>query len=275
MMNTIGFIGGGNMAESLIGGLLASGHKASLIHVSEPDTNRRSRLSTEYGVNCVQDNVELVDRADLLLFAVKPQMLHQVALPLRQSIQASQPLIISIAAGVRSADLEQWLGGGLAIVRVMPNTPALVRAGASGLYASHLVSNEQKNQAESIMRSVGLTVWLENEAQMDIVTALSGSGPAYIFRVIEAMENAATRAGLARETSRLLSIETVLGAAKLAMESEDSPAELRQKVTSPGGTTEQGLNQLEQGGIEQLFQNTIDAAIDRSREMGDELGADS
>ena len=274
-MNTIGFIGGGNMAESLIGGLLASGHKASLIHVSEPDTNRRSRLSSEYGVNCVQDNVELVDRADLLLFAVKPQMLHQVALPLRQSIQASQPLIISIAAGVRSADLEQWLGGGLAIVRVMPNTPALVRAGASGLYASHLVSNEQKNQAESIMRSVGLTVWLENEAQMDIVTALSGSGPAYIFRVIEAMENAATRAGLARETSRLLSIETVLGAAKLAMESEDSPAELRQKVTSPGGTTEQGLNQLEQGGIEQLFQNTIDAAIDRSREMGDELGADS
>lgn len=274
-MNTIGFIGGGNMAESLIGGLLASGHKASLIHVSEPDTNRRSRLSSEYGVNCVRDNVELVDRADLLLFAVKPQMLHQVALPLRQSIQASQPLIISIAAGVRSADLEQWLGGGLAIVRVMPNTPALVRAGASGLYASHLVSNEQKNQAESIMRSVGLTVWLENEAQMDIVTALSGSGPAYIFRVIEAMENAATRAGLARETSRLLSIETVLGAAKLAMESEDSPAELRQKVTSPGGTTEQGLNQLEQGGIEQLFQNTIDAAIDRSREMGDELGADS
>jgi len=274
-MNTIGFIGGGNMAESLIGGLLASGHKASLIHVSEPDTNRRSRLSTEYGVNCVQDNVELVDRADLLLFAVKPQMLHQVALPLRQSIQASQPLIISIAAGVRSADLEQWLGGGLAIVRVMPNTPALVRAGASGLYASHLVSNEQKNQAESIMRSVGLTVWLENEAQMDIVTALSGSGPAYIFRIIEAMENAATRAGLARETSRLLSIETVLGAAKLAMESEDSPAELRQKVTSPGGTTEQGLKQLEQGGIEQIFQNTIDAAIDRSREMGDELGADS
>ncbi|MDX2478655.1 MAG: pyrroline-5-carboxylate reductase [Gammaproteobacteria bacterium] len=274
-MNTIGFIGGGNMADSLIGGLLASGHKASFIHVSEPDTNRRSRLSSEYGVNCVQDNVELVDRADLLLFAVKPQMLHQVALPLRQSIQASQPLIISIAAGVRSADLEQWLGGGLAIVRVMPNTPALVRAGASGLYASHLVSNEQKNQAESIMRSVGLTVWLENEAQMDIVTALSGSGPAYIFRVIEAMENAATRAGLARETSRLLSIETVLGAAKLAMESEDSPAELRQKVTSPGGTTEQGLKQLEQGGIEQIFQNAIDAAIDRSREMGDELGAGS
>jgi pyrroline-5-carboxylate reductase len=146
-----------------------------------------------------------------------------------------------------------------------------VRAGASGLYANHRVSNEQKNQAESIMRSVGITVWLENESQMDIVTALSGSGPAYIFKVIEAMEEAATLAGLARETSRLLAIETVLGAAKLAVESEDSPAELRRKVTSPGGTTEQGLKQLEQGGIEKLFQSTINAAVDRAREMGDEL----
>ncbi|MEN8710854.1 MAG: pyrroline-5-carboxylate reductase [Arenicellales bacterium] len=270
-MNSIGFIGGGNMAESLIGGLLASGHKTSLIHVSEPDNNRRSRLLDKYGVNCVADNAELVERTDLLLFAVKPQLLQQIALPLRDIIQAKQPSIISIAAGVRSVDLEQWLGGELAIVRVMPNTPALVRAGASGLYANHRVSNEQKNQAESIMRSVGITVWLENESQMDIVTALSGSGPAYIFKVIEAMEEAATLAGLARETSRLLAIETVLGAAKLAVESEDSPAELRQKVTSPGGTTEQGLKQLEQGGIEQLFQSTINAAVDRSREMGDEL----
>lgn len=270
-MNSIGFIGGGNMAESLIGGLLASGHKTSLIHVSEPDNNRRSRLLDKYGVNCVADNAELVERTDLLLFAVKPQLLQQIALPLRDIIQANQPSIISIAAGVRSVDLEQWLGGELAIVRVMPNTPALVRAGASGLYANHRVSNEQKNQAESIMRSVGITVWLENESQMDIVTALSGSGPAYIFKVIEAMEEAATLAGLARETSRLLAIETVLGAAKLAVESENSPAELRQKVTSPGGTTEQGLKQLEQGGIEQLFQSTINAAVDRSREMGDEL----
>ena len=274
-MNSIGFIGGGNMAESLIGGLLASGHTASLIHVSEPEKSRRSRLLAEYGVHCVEDNNELVERADLLLFAVKPQLLQQVALPLRNRIQEKQSLIISIAAGVRSADLEQWLGGELAIVRVMPNTPALVRAGASALYANHRVGSEQKNQAESIIRSVGLTVWLDNEAQMDIVTALSGSGPAYIFRVIEAMEDAATRTGLARETSRLLAIETVLGAAKLAVESEDSPTELRQKVTSPGGTTEQGLKQLEQGGIEQLFENAINAAVDRAREMGDELSTGS
>ncbi len=190
-------------------------------------------------------------------------------------MQAKHPLIISIVAGVRSSDLDRWLGGGLAIVRVMPNTPALVRAGASGLYANHLVNSLQRDLAESILRSVGITVWLENEAQMDIVTALSGSGPAYIFRVIEAMEEVATRAGLERETSRLLAIETVLGAARLAMESDDTPAELRCKVTSPSGTTEKGLQQLELGNIEQLFDNAINAAIDRSREMGDELGADS
>jgi len=263
------------MAESLIGGLLASGHKASLINISEPDENRRDILQQKYGISCLESNIELVERSDLLLFAVKPQMLQQIALPLRQAVQSRQSIILSIAAGVRSADLEKWLGGGLAIVRVMPNTPALVRAGASGLYANHLVSDQQKNLAESVMRSVGLVVWLDNESQMDIVTALSGSGPAYIFRVIEAMENAATRSGLARETSRLLAIETVLGAAKLAVESDDSPAELRQKVTSPGGTTEQGLKQLEQGDIEKMFQNAINAAIDRSQQMGDELAADS
>lgn len=274
-MKNIGFIGGGNMSESLIGGLLASGHKATLIQVSEPDKNRRDLLQQKYKLNCLENNIELVERCDLILFAVKPQLLRQIALPLRQAVQQRKPTIISIAAGVRSEDLEKWLGGGLAIVRVMPNTPALVRAGASGLYANHLVNDQQKNLAESVMRSVGLTVWLENESQMDIVTALSGSGPAYVFRIIEAMENAATRSGLARETSRLLAIETVLGAAKLAVESNDTPAELRQKVTSPGGTTEQGLKQLEQGDIEKIFQNVINAAIERSREMGDELGADS
>jgi len=274
-MNKLGIIGGGNMAESLIGGLLASGHKASAIQVSEPDKDRREYLSTRYGINCLNNNSALVEQSDILLFAVKPQLLRQISEPLQQTVQAKCPLIISIAAGVRSSDLDRWLGGELAIVRVMPNTPALVRAGVSGLYANHLVNNSQRDLAESILRSVGMTVWLENEAQMDIVTALSGSGPAYIFRIIEAMEEAATRAGLERKTSRLLAIDTVLGAARLAVESEDTPAELRSKVTSPGGTTEKGLQQLEQGNIGQLFDNAINAAIDRSREMGDELGAES
>jgi pyrroline-5-carboxylate reductase len=273
-MNTIGFIGGGNMAESLIGGLLASGQTAASLFVSEPEAKRRDRLSETYGISCLENNIELAERVDLLLFAVKPQLLREVSLPLKSAVQSRHPLIISIAAGIRSTDLEQWLGGELPVVRAMPNTPALVRAGASALYANHLVSEQQKNLAESILRAVGLTVWLDNEAQMDIVTALSGSGPAYIFRVIEAMEDAATSVGLARETSRLLAIETALGAARLAVESGDSPAELRHKVTSPGGTTEQGLKKLEEGDIGRLFQNAIDAALSRSREMGEELGAD-
>jgi len=272
-MNTIGFIGGGNMAECLIGGLLASGQPASSLYVSEPDVKRRDWLSREYSIACLADNIEVAERADLVLFAVKPQLLQEVASPLQQAVQSRRPLIISIAAGIRSTDLERWLGGELPIVRVMPNTPALVRAGASALYANHMVDEQQKNHAESILRSVGLAVWLDNEAQMDVVTALSGSGPAYIFRVIEALEEAASRAGLARETSRLLAIETALGAARLAVESSDSPAQLRQKVTSPGGTTEQGLKKLEEGNIKQMFQNAIDAAAARSREMADELGA--
>ncbi len=260
------------MAESLLCGLLASGQKPSTIRVSEPDINRCKRLSEKYGISCIQDNTVLATESDILLLAVKPQLLRQVSEELKEAVQATQPLIISIAAGVRSNDLDTWLGTGLAIVRVMPNTPALVRAGASGLYANRLVSGQQREQAESILRSVGITVWLENEAQLDTVTALSGSGPAYIFRIIESMEEAATRAGLERETSRLLAIETVLGAAKLAMESDDSPAELRRKVTSPGGTTEKGLQQLELGKIDQLIENTLKAAIQRSIEMGDELG---
>ena len=262
------------MAECLIGGLLASGQLASSLYVSEPNEKRRDWLSREYGIVCLENNIELAERVDLLLFAVKPQLLREVASPLQQAVQSRQPLIVSIAAGIRSTDLERWLGGGLAVVRVMPNTPALVRAGASALYANHIVNEQQKNLAESILRSVGLTIWLDNEANMDIVTALSGSGPAYIFRVIEALEEAATRAGLARETSRLLAIETALGAARLAVESSDSPAELRLKVTSRGGTTEQGLKKLEEGNINQLFQDAIDAAAARSREMADELGVD-
>ncbi len=261
------------MAESLIGGLLASGETAASILVSEPDTHRCELLSTKYGIDCQSDNAALAEQSDLLLFAVKPQLFRQVAEPLKEAVQSKRPLIISIAAGVRSNDLDHWLGGGLAIVRVMPNTPALVRAGASGLYANHLVDGPQRDLAESILRSVGITVWLENEAQLDIVTALSGSGPGYIFRVIEAMEEAATRAGLAREVSRLLAIETVLGAARLAMESDDTPAELRHKVTSPGGTTEKGLQQLELSKIDQMFDNAIQAAINRSSELGDELGS--
>ncbi len=274
-MKTIGFIGGGNMAESLLGGLLASGREASSLLIAEPLAERREHLATRHGVECSADNLSVAQRADVLVFAVKPQVLREVAETLVEPVQLQKPLVVSIAAGIRSSDLERWLGGNLPVVRAMPNTPALVQAGASGLYANHHVTVQQRDIAESILRAVGLTVWLENENQLDIVTALSGSGPGYIFRVIEAMEKAAVEAGLAPQVSRLLTIETVLGAARLAMEADDSPAELRRKVTSPGGTTEQGLLQLEQADIDGMFRKAIDAAAARSREMADQLGEQS
>ena len=270
-MKTIGFIGGGNMAESLIGGLIASGQEATSISVYDTDQSRLDQLSNNYAVRYQDSNQQLADSCDLLVMAVKPQVLKSIAASIRKQVQANRPLVISIAAGIRSTSLEHWLGGEVPIVRVMPNTPALVGAGASGMFANHLVDEQMRDAAESLMRSVGLTVWLENESQIDIVTALSGSGPAYIFRVIEAMEEAATHAGLAEETSRLLAIETALGAARLAVEASDSPAQLRAKVTSPGGTTEQALKQLEQGNIGKLFDDAIKAAIQRAAEMAEEF----
>lgn len=273
-MKTIGFIGGGNMAESLIGGLLASGRKADSLLVSDPDNNRRSYLASKYGIASFASNDEVVAQSDLVLLAVKPQVLKDVAQSVAQAMQSKRPVIVSIAAGVRTGDLERWLGGELAIVRVMPNTPALVRAGAAGLYANPRVSEDQRNGAESILRSVGTTVWLDSETQMDAVTALSGSGPAFFFRVIEALERAATKAGLPADTSRLLAIETALGAAKLALEADESPAELRRRVTSPGGTTEAGLRELESGNIDELFDRTITAAANRSLELAEQLGND-
>jgi len=262
------------MAESLIGGLLASGRKADSLLVSDPDNNRRSYLASKYGIASFASNDEVVAQSDLVLLAVKPQVLKDVAQSVAQAMQSKRPVIVSIAAGVRTGDLERWLGGELAIVRVMPNTPALVRAGAAGLYANSRVSEDQRNGAESILRSVGTTVWLDSETQMDAVTALSGSGPAFFFRVIEALERAATKAGLPADTSRLLAIETALGAAKLALEADESPAELRRRVTSPGGTTEAGLRELESGNIDELFDRTITAAANRSLELAEQLGND-
>jgi pyrroline-5-carboxylate reductase len=273
-MKTIGFIGGGNMAESLIGGLLASGREAATLLVSDPEDARLSYLTDKYGITALASNDEVVAQSDVVLIAVKPQVMRDVSLSMAQSVQSKQPLIVSIAAGIRIGDLERWLGGELAVVRVMPNTPALVRAGAAGLYANQRVNEDQRNDAESILRAVGTTVWLDNEEQMDIVTALSGSGPAFFFRIIEALERAATRAGLPADTSRLLAIETALGSARLALEADESPEELRRRVTSPGGTTEAGLGVLESGNIDELFVKTIAAAASRSVELAEELGAD-
>jgi len=208
-----------------------------------------------------------VEQAKVVVLAVKPQVMPGVAKELAQVVQATRPLVISIAAGVRVESLDAWLGGDVALVRTMPNTPAMIQTGATALFASTEVSESQANLAESIMRAVGLIQWVEDEAMLDTVTALSGSGPAYFFLVMEILEHAATQLGLPQETARLLTLQTALGAARMALESEDSTAVLRQKVTSPGGATEQAIKTLEEGDIRRLFAEAVRSAQQRSVEL--------
>jgi pyrroline-5-carboxylate reductase len=266
------FIGGGNMATSLISGLIADGYDNSLITVSDPDSEKLSQLAARFGIHTEPDNREAVAAAEMIVLAVKPQIMEQVARGLAETIQQTTPLVISIAAGVKGQILRDWLGGNVALVRSMPNTPAMIQSGATGLYAGPGVTDEQRDMAETVLRAVGLTRWVEDEAQMDAVTAVSGSGPAYFFLVMEAMEEAAESMGLDHETARLLVLQTALGAARMAMESSDSPAVLRQKVTSPGGTTERALGLFEDGGIRELFKTALKGAEKRSEELSNMLG---
>lgn len=268
---TIGFIGGGNMARSLIGGLCQSGLPPASLHVSEPDDARRRTLHEDFGVSVHADNQALVDACEVVVLAVKPQALKSVITDL-QVCPGDNKLYLTIAAGIRSDSLQRWLGGEHAIVRAMPNTPALVQSGATGLFANRFVSHQQRDLAESILRAVGLTVWVQDEAQMDAVTALSGSGPAYFFMVMEVMEQAAVKLGLPADTARLLTLQTAFGAARLALEIEEDPAQLRRNVTSPGGTTEQAIRALQDHDIRQMFEQALQAAHDRARELADELG---
>ncbi|MDH3371146.1 MAG: pyrroline-5-carboxylate reductase, partial [Gammaproteobacteria bacterium] len=210
--------------------------------------------------------------ANILVLAVKPQVLAEVAMELATAVQKKKPLVISIAAGVRLADLDRWLGGGLAIVRSMPNTAALIGSGAAGLFANARVNEAMRNQAESILRAVGVTVWLNDESLMDVVTALSGSGPAYFFLIMEALEQASIESGLDAKQARLLTLETAYGAAKMALEGHEEPSQLRRRVTSPGGTTEQAVKVLENGNIRSLFRQAMQAAVNRSREIADLFG---
>ncbi|MDH5190110.1 MAG: pyrroline-5-carboxylate reductase [Gammaproteobacteria bacterium] len=270
--STIAFIGGGNMASSLIGGLIADGCPPGNLWVTDLNQGKLDYLANRFSINTTPDNNKAVTNADVVVLCVKPQVMHEVIVGITDSIQTRKPLVISVAAGIREKDLQTWLGGNVAIVRVMPNTPALIQTGASGLFANTYVSEEQCNLAESILRAVGLALWLDDEAMMDIVTALSGSGPAYFFYVMEAMEKAATTLGMEQKTARLLTLQTALGAAKMALESAEDIAELRQRVTSPGGTTEQAINTLQSGGLETLFADALTAAANRSKELAKEFG---
>lgn len=270
----LAFIGAGNMTRSLVGGLVADGWDPTVIGVADPDHNQLSTLTGHFKVATDTDNQAIITNRDVVVLAVKPQVIRQVAHDIADSVRHSQPLVISIAAGVRSTDLERWLGGHCAVVRCMPNTPALVQTGATGLFATKEASNEQKDLAESILRATGLTVWVDNEDLLDAVTALSGSGPAYFFLVMEALEEAGIALGLDHKTARLLTLQTALGAAKMALESNTDTAALRQRVTSPGGTTERALEVFENGNIRKLFNEALTAAHDRSRELAQQLGAE-
>jgi pyrroline-5-carboxylate reductase len=268
----IAFIGGGNMARSLIGGLLDDGIPAQRIWVADPNESALHSLVGDFAVHTTPDNSEAARHARVVMLAIKPQLAKSVVQELAPAILDSRPLVISIAAGIRVDDLSSWLDKGTAIVRTMPNTPALVRSGATALYANSAVNKEQKNLAESILRAVGMTLWVDDEGLMDAVTALSGSGPAYFFLVMEALESAGEHLGLPRDTARLLTLQTAFGAAKMALESAEEPAELRRRVTSPGGTTECAVQTLQKHGLEAVFDEALRAAHRRSIELAQIFG---
>ena len=272
MNKTIAFIGAGNMARSLIGGLLSSGYDHTLIGATDPVAGQRDQIQQVFGIQTYADNNQLASTADILVLAVKPQSMRDVARGLAGSVQAHRPLLISIAAGITITSLQNWLGGELAIVRCMPNTPALIQSGMTGLYANAQVSADQKQAAQHILDAAGVTVWVETEELLDAVTALSGSGPAYFFLVMEAMEQAGANMGLDAGVARQLALNTALGAAKMALHSKESPAQLRAQVTSPGGTTERAIGILQQGGLEALFEQALQGARVRCRELSEQLG---
>ncbi|MDO8697155.1 MAG: pyrroline-5-carboxylate reductase [Pseudomonas sp.] len=266
----IAFIGAGNMAASLIGGLRAQGVAANAICASEPGAEQRSKVAAELGIQVFANNAEAIQGADLVVLAVKPQVMKTVCLELASSLQPGQ-LIVSIAAGIGCASLERWLGN-RAIVRCMPNTPALLREGVSGLYANAQVSAPQRQQAEQLLSAVGLALWLDNEQQIDAVTAVSGSGPAYFFLLIEAMVAAGEKLGLSPATALKLTQQTALGAARMALASDVDASELRRRVTSPNGTTEAAINTFQAGGFEALVEHALNAAAARSAALAFELG---
>jgi pyrroline-5-carboxylate reductase len=264
---TIAFIGGGNMARSLIGGLVARGTPAGAIRVAEPVEALRESLARDFGVQVSADNAQAAAGADTWVLAVKPQVMRAVCEALAPVAQAARPLVVSIAAGITSAQLERWLGGNTAVVRTMPNTPALLGAGVTGLFANAGVDAAGRERTESLLSAAGKTVWIDDEALMDAVTAVSGSGPAYVFLMAEAMQAAGEAEGLRAEDARTLALHTILGAARMLTEGDEPAAELRRRVTSPGGTTQAALESFEHDGFRDIFARAIHAATVRGREL--------
>jgi pyrroline-5-carboxylate reductase len=268
----IAFIGGGNMARSLIGGLLTRGWQAHQIVVADPMPAQLEALRTQLAVRITDDNAIAAREADIIVLAVKPQEMQRAADGIREAIAARRPLLISVAAGIRASDMQRWLPG-MPIVRAMPNRPALQGCGMTGLYATADVSTERRAQAEQILGAVGATLWLEREQHMDVVTAVSASGPAYFFLLIEMLEHAGVAQGLSPEVSRKLAIETAYGSGAMAHAASESPAVLREQVTSKGGTTAAALRVLEERQVREAFAAAVAAATRRAAELADEFGA--
>ena len=261
--DTLAFIGGGNMARSLIGGLARRGVDTRRIRVAEPVAALREALVADFGVQAFERGEDAARGADLWLLAVKPQMMRAACEPLAALARDRQPLVVSIAAGIPVARLRQWLGDAVPVVRCMPNTPALLGAGVTGLYAGTAVDGDQRRRAEDLLSSAGATVWVDAEPLIDAVTAVSGSGPAYAFLLAEAMEAAAVAEGLPAADARTLVVQTLLGAGRMLAEAGEAPAELRRRVTSPGGTTQAAIETFQAGGFEALVAQAIHAARER------------
>ncbi|WP_045770350.1 pyrroline-5-carboxylate reductase [Xanthomonas albilineans] len=262
----IAFVGGGNMARSLIAGLIRQGVDPQRIRVAEPVAALREALVADYAVQAVDTAAAAVDGAGVWIFAVKPQVLRSVCTALAALALAQRPLLVSIAAGITTDQLDRWLGGGHALIRAMPNTPALLGAGVSALFATR-TSAPQRTHAEQLLAAAGVTVWVEDEALIDAVTAVSGSGPAYVFLLAEAMEAAGIAQGLPTDTARALVQQTLLGAARMLTESGEAPNTLRQRVTSPNGTTQAAIETFQAGGFEALTAAAIAAAAARGRAL--------
>jgi pyrroline-5-carboxylate reductase len=270
-MTRVAFIGGGNMARSLIGGLLKTGIAPTTISVAEPRAEGRQALGRDFGVACYAENKLAAAEAEVIVLAVKPQVMPAIHAELQDTLQRNRPLLISIAAGVRLDQLERWFGATLPIVRCMPNTPALIGSGATGLCANSRVSPAQKAQAQHILDAAGLTRWIDDEALMDTVTAISGSAPAYFFAMVEALEEAGVAQGLPRDTARALAAQTCFGAGRMLTEGGEDPAELRRRVTSPNGTTQAALESFSADGLPRVVARAVAAATRRGGELADEL----
>lgn len=270
---TIAFIGGGNMARALIGGLLRRGCAASDIRVSDPSPDARESLRRSFpGIGVHDDNLAAAAGAATWVLAVKPQQMRTVATALATLARAGRPLVISVAAGVRSGDLHDWLGSAAPVVRCMPNRPALIGAGITAIHDHPALEAVLRQRAAEVLGAAGECVWIADESLLDAVTAVSGSGPAYVFLLIEMLESAARAEGIDAETARRLAIETVHGAARMAREGDDPPAILREQVTSPGGTTAAALEVLDRSGIRDTFSRAVHAATLRSRQLAQGAG---